>query len=420
MRSSNREYLASVDHVRAVAAILIVLYHGGQLFSAMIRHNSGFDPSRDWLYSRNPLMTTIFEGHTAVALFMVLSGFIFTVGTLGHEVSFRRFMTNRLLRIYPLFLLLTLLGIAANPNGFELSGFLQLVGGLGNLPGAMNLGPISAMFWAVAIEMQFYLLFPLLNSILNRFGATMLARLFTAIIVLRILVWATSRTHNVFTMLYLNLAGRLDQFLLGMFAAWLFVRYQNRFRGWWKVGVSLGLAVGMLWALNQVHGFASNAPWRLAWVDVEGGVWALAILTYAATCRSTNRLSRVTAKVGELSYSMYLIHFMLLAALIQRRVWIQIDGLSPVANALLTTTVVLLPLVIGISVVTYFGVEQPFLGMRVKYILPADPLETPTGAHVRPARTAPVDGLAADAASTDAVSVDGVSDGKHRIQTMVD
>ncbi|MFL6141287.1 MAG: acyltransferase family protein [Labedaea sp.] len=373
MRSSNRTYLASVDHIRAFAAILIVLYHGTQLLTAQIGHNRAYAGDPDWLYSRNPMATVIFEGHTAVALFMVLSGFIFTVGTLGHEVSFPKFMTNRLLRIYPLFLLLVLIGVAANPGTVSAGGLLQLIGGLGNLPGSMSLGPVSGMFWAIAVEMQFYLLFPLLNRLLTRFGMPTFARMLAAVVVVRALVWAVSQSHDVYHMLYLNLAGRIDQFLLGMVAAWLFVRHGKRFRGWWKVAVSVTLIVTALWAFNQVHGFASTSAWRLAWIDVEGAGWALAILTYVATCRATNIAALATAKIGEFSYSIYLLHFVVLSVIIDHRWFLQVSGLSATANALLTTGAVLLPLVLAISVVTYYGIEQPFLRLRVKYLLSAPP-----------------------------------------------
>lgn len=367
MKSSNREYLASVDHIRAFAALLVVTYHGAQLFSAALRT----PPHFQWLYSANPALTVIFEGHTGVALFMVLSGFIFTVGTLGHEVSWTRFMANRVLRIYPLLVLLAFIGMAAQLSVFSPSGFLLVLAGLTRLPGATELGAISAMFWAVGIEMQFYLIFPLLNRILTRFGLAVFARLLLAVIVVRGLVWlVTAGAHDATSMLYYTIAGRIDQFLLGMIGAWLFVHRRRWFQGWWKVAVVLVVAVGALWEFNQVHGFASNADFRLGVTDVEGAIWALAILTYVSTLRADNAATRAVAKIGELSYSTYLLHIMVLTALVNARWFVVVRGFDPVANALLTTVVVLIPLVLAVSFVTYHGVEQPFLRMRVRYLRP--------------------------------------------------
>lgn len=383
MRSSNRQYLFSVDQIRAFAVLLVVFYHGAQLFGSAL---SGvpYGSGDHWLYSDNPLLAVIYEGHSAVALFMVLSGFIFAIGTLGHEVSYPRFMANRLLRIYPLFVLLIIIGVAANPDAFRLGGFLQLLGGLGNLPGALQLGFVSLMFWAVAVEMQFYLLFPLLNRLFTRFGPLAFGRLLAAIIVVRALVWVTTKNPDVLQMLYLNLAGRIDQFLLGMIAAWLYLSHGERFRGWWKVGVSLVLVVGALWAFNHVHGFVSNSPLRLVWVDIEGFVWALAILTWVTTCRSTNFISRAVAKIGELSYSAYLLHFMVIAMINEKQWWVEIPGLGDNANALVTTTLLLVPLALACSAVTYYGVEQPFLRMRVRYLLPADKVAPSITARPKP------------------------------------
>ena len=104
MRSPNIRYLPAVDHLRAFAALLIVFYHGLHVFSYQARFGRDFATDH-WLQAGNPLLAVLAEGHTAVALFMVLSGFILTVGALEGGVSWAGFIRNRLLRTYPLFLL---------------------------------------------------------------------------------------------------------------------------------------------------------------------------------------------------------------------------------------------------------------------------------------------------------------------------
>ncbi|WP_223199567.1 acyltransferase family protein [Solihabitans fulvus] len=366
LRSENRPYLGSVDHIRAFAALLVVCYHGTQLFMMAMSGDRPFDRDRDWPYSTNPLATIVYEGHTGVSLFMALSGFIFTIGTLDRRISFGRFMSNRLLRIYPLFLLIVVLAIAMKPWEFTVQGFALQVLGFGNWPAALQFGAVGVVFWAIAVEMQFYVLFPALNALLSRFGLRQFLRLFGAVVAVRMLVWAANAQH---LMLYDSLAGRIDQFLLGMVAAWLFVRHRDRFLGWWKVAGAAALAVGMLWAFNQLQGQRSQAAWRILWPDVEGAVWALVILTYVVTCRSTGWWSRALSKVGELSYSVYLLHYAILAVLVSHRVWIALPGVSPLHNGLITS-VAAIPLVLAVSWLTYHGVEKLFLQFRVKYRLP--------------------------------------------------
>jgi len=99
MKSRNIGYLPEVDHLRAFAALLIVFYHGLHLLRSRLLHDQPFDFSH-WVSTENPLLAAIAEGHTAVALFMVLSGFIFTWGAWGHQVRYGAFVVNRVLRIY--------------------------------------------------------------------------------------------------------------------------------------------------------------------------------------------------------------------------------------------------------------------------------------------------------------------------------
>ena len=103
MKSPNIDYLPAIDHLRGLAALLIVFYHGLHVISYRLRFGAafGFD---GWLQPANPLLAALAEGHTAVSLFMVLSGFIFTIGALGRGISTAGFLRNRFLRTYPLFL----------------------------------------------------------------------------------------------------------------------------------------------------------------------------------------------------------------------------------------------------------------------------------------------------------------------------
>ncbi|MFH8487510.1 acyltransferase family protein [Streptomyces longisporoflavus] len=380
MRSSNRQYLVSVDHLRAYAAVLVLLCHGTQMISPFLRETPNSDPG-GWLYTENPLGTLVLEGHTGVALFMVLSGFIFTIGTLGKDVHYGRFLGNRVLRIFPLYIALIILGVGAHKQGADLPAVVQSLAGLGNLPGSLNLGAVSKMWWAIAVELQFYLLFPLFSRMLTKHGPTALFKLLAAIAVLRTLVWASATgSINVNSMLYYSLAGRIDQFLLGMVAAWFFVHHRERFQGLLKVAVATTMITGAVWAFNQTHAFQEGHATRLLWVDVEGAMWSLVVLTYVATVSSTGLVSRGIAKVGEMSFSVYLLHYMIITALISRRWWFEPTG-RPVVDAFITAIAAVLPIALAAAVVTYNGIERPFLRWRRAYLLPDQPktaAEAPT------------------------------------------
>ncbi len=364
MRSVNIRYMPSVDHLRAYAAVLIVLYHGLHLFSYHARFQREFAVD-EWLQPRNPLLAFLAEGHTAVALFMVLSGFILTRGALEADVAVGRFLRNRLLRTYPLFLLLVAAGVAVAPQ-FQWSALLQTVFGFANLPGALVAPPFTNLLWTIAIEWQFYLLFPLLVAVLKPAWTRQLLGLLAVLLVFR--GFAVLAGGNARDLGYLTLLGRLDQFLLGMWAAWFLQAYAPSPRaGAWLAAASALALVLALWAFNAAGGWPLVAAWKLAWPTLEGALWTAFILGYVSFAdRFQGPVSRAIAAIGVVSYSLYLTHFLVIHAMLRLGLVPAPSG-NAVLDALLATVLLALPLALALSALTYRFVERPFLRLRGRY-----------------------------------------------------
>jgi peptidoglycan/LPS O-acetylase OafA/YrhL len=372
LRSSNRAYLPAVDHLRAAAAVLVVLFHGSQLLRSPVPASPSFS-SDEWSYSANPLETLISEGHTGVALFMVLSGFILTTGALGQDLRYGTFIRNRLLRVGPLFVVVLLVAVAAASASFSFLGLLQTLFGFATLPGGFTAGPFAMILWTVGVEVQFYLLFPLFLRILDRRGPRPLVLFVLCMAVFRTLAALTTSGVDLHQLTYFSLAGRIDQFLIGMLAAWLFPRVRDRI-GHAGFATLAGLVVlATLWAFNQVHGMAEPQIWRTVWVDVEALVWAMVILTYVSTARfGRGRISAGLAWTGERSYGLYLLH-MPVIYLVSLRGWgIEVGG--PVVSATVTALVLVLPCSIALATLSFAAIESPFLSLRRRYVAP--PLRT--------------------------------------------
>ena len=204
-------YVAGVDHLRAFAAILIVLYHGQILFGA---YNAGGDRVASYVHTHNPLRAVICEGHTAVGLFMVLSGFIFSFGSRNSEIEWRGFMRNRCLRILPLMVTLAVVGAYAFPNQMSLAGLAQHALLMSNLPGAAPMGPFNLMFWTIAVEFQFYLIFPFLLRFIRQGGWRYAGALIALALVMRYI--SVINGANPRHLSYWTIVGRIDQFVLGI------------------------------------------------------------------------------------------------------------------------------------------------------------------------------------------------------------
>jgi len=367
--SINRKYIAEVDHLRAGAALLIFFYHGLHIFSVPMIYGVPTDPLKYWLTTSNPLFAVLVEGHSAVGLFIVLSGFILSIGSVGNTIDYRKFLIARILRIYPLYIVLLFYAIHSYPQA-TLTTFIVSLLPTANIPaaGAVN-GSFGAMFWAVSIEVQCYLIFPFLIAFSNEkgsrflFGVVLLAFLFCCIAVL-----ATGVDPQPLN--YSTIGGRVGQFCLGMVAARFYMLRlgQARLNPAW-LGAAALLIIFALFLYNRAGGWPSHAYWKLAWPPVEGAMWAFFIVCYVSTHGLIRGwLSRLLARIGEISYSIYLVHFAILAIIARFALYVRITG-NGYFDALFTTLFIAAPPTIALSFLTYRLIEEPFLKRRPKYII---------------------------------------------------
>ena len=365
MKSSNIRYLPAVDHIRAFASILILLYHGLHLFGYRHRFGSSFT-FENWAVVDNPFLAFLLEGHTAVALFMVLSGFIFTYGTLGSTPDYGRFLLNRVLRIYPMVILFLIAGLAVFPAQATLPGIAQTLLMLGNVPGAVQIPPFSSMFWAIAVEFQFYLLFPFLIRWLNERGPRHLIGLLVLMLAIRglgVMMGVGARDLS-----YWTLVGRADQFLLGMVAGYVALRHPGVCRA--PAAIVAGAVAVILAAwLNRLGGWPMEGAWRILMPTVEAVVWAVFVLGYLDLGRHLpGWLSLPLCRLGEISFSIYLWHFVVIEALL-RFGWAPRMTGDALIDALLDTLLLALPVTLALSWLTWTLVESPFLRMRRRYVI---------------------------------------------------
>jgi peptidoglycan/LPS O-acetylase OafA/YrhL len=367
MKGKNIQYIPAIDQLRGIAAVLIILYHGLHLITYQLRFGTPFTFD-GWLTTESALLAPLIEGHTAVALFMVLSGFIFTHGAHGAQIRYGAFLYNRLLRIFPLFLFLYVAGVYLFPERYSLLGLAQGILLQTNLPGATFIEPFTSLFWTIAVEFQFYLIFPFLLIFQRRYGY----RYLLGVILLFTLVRAAGLTlgANARDISYTTILGRMDQFVLGMLVALLFRVYQPPR---WLPPVVLALsALALALALVVFHrlgGYPAIAWYKILWPTVEGLLWAGFIYAYLHLFRTAQpALMRGLAWLGELSYSLYLTHLTIFALIIRLNLLVLPPSAPIIWNALATTLLVALPAATLLSLLTYHLIERPFLELRRVYL----------------------------------------------------
>ena len=364
MQTQHHPYLSRLDHLRFLAASLVVLFH-------FFHHTQGD------LRSGNPLVSLIDEGHTGIALFMVISGFIFTVIAGDKDIHYAGFIRNRIIRIYPLLIVAACLQLFVSTyNDHRNYGFLQLLGWLMPFRSeTIGLSPYFQQMWTIWVELQFYLLFPFLLLFARRCGSRYLWGVLGLMFLLRALVFAAS--GEVRYIAYETLFGRLDQFVVGMLLGRVWVA-KDKAQSAQSIHV-LWLVPAVLLVLSVLHIFSLNvgftelkSPLWVVWPLMEGAMWGAFVWAYLhvrwpGPVPLKTSIDKGLAALGTVSFSTYVFHNLVLAAYNNYAGIVHFTGLERF-DTILTGLLVVLPLVLLMSAITYALIEKPFLSLRNNYL----------------------------------------------------
>jgi peptidoglycan/LPS O-acetylase OafA/YrhL len=207
---SSKFYIPSLDGIRTVAFLIVFISHAG--------------------------LGEIIPGGFGVTIFFFLSGYLITTQLRreyerSSQINFKNFYLRRILRIWPPFYLVLLLAIVvsqlvAHHAGFTfqnlqafLAQFFHITNYYNIQFGNQGMALGTEVYWSLAVEEHFYLLFPLLYTLLLRLGlrSPQQAAIFWGICLL-VLLW---RCVLVFAIgadsdrIFFGTDTRLDSILFG-------------------------------------------------------------------------------------------------------------------------------------------------------------------------------------------------------------
>jgi peptidoglycan/LPS O-acetylase OafA/YrhL len=350
MRASDGKYYPGLDHMRALAAFLVFGWH----FS----HADDGTPAA-FGTSLTPVLAPFNEGHCGVALFMCLSGYLFAKILDGKQVTWRSFYWNRFLRLGPLLILLCAL------RGWGV--FLQQPEDLARYGKSLAAGFIEPSWpcggWSVAVEMQFYFLLWIIVPVMRRWLPFLFVVAATGLLA-RSLIYASG--GDVAFYAYFTIAGRIDQFVLGI-AAW-------QFRGLLTGRhICFGAAAVAFFAFYQwfvsAGGYYATQGTNPIWIvlpTIEAAFFSFLVAYYDTTFKFSRAWYwRFAELAGASSYSIYLLHGIFIIDLSNMA--------SKLAPSLATWEVAeacaLLAFVMFVPFawLSYRFLEAPFLRFRVPY-----------------------------------------------------
>lgn len=298
MKSTEGRYLIALDQVRALAAFIVFSWH-------FLHSDSGHPIAFNYTPNLFPL-AILDEGHTGVALFMALSGYLFSFLLDGKSIRFIPFLVNRALRLIPLLFLTLSIYVAIKVfKGESLLQYLGLIAQGIIFPTLPNGG------WSITVELHFYLLLPLLLFLLRK-NIFFLWILLIASIAIRFFLW--NQIGEVQQLAYWTIIGRLDQFILGMLA----FTYRKSISGRTILITLLLLSFCFFyWVFDSVGGFYSYPSYpssKAIWIilpTIEGLVFGSLIAWYSESFdhTKTSKLGKAVASIGGFAYAIYLFHF---------------------------------------------------------------------------------------------------------------
>ena len=301
--TAHRSPLPALTGIRFLAAMLVVFYHS-KMPEVLWRHG---------LWSAGYLIA---NGRLAVPLFFTLSGFILSYtyqGQIGQRRGPQRFWEARVARVWPLYLFSLLCSSLANHTTPP---FLR---GLATILMLQAWDPFDKgvaaswnfVCWTLSTEAFFYVLFPLLQRVLERRSFALQAAVLLASLTLSVHYGTANLSYvDGDTLGTIPLAAiHLPEFLAGVCAGNLFLRRSAavRERGTGPILHSQGL---LTWAALLASIFLLCHPNRAytSWASVS---FVALLLGLAGEASMLQRLLSTRALLigGQISYGIYLLQW---------------------------------------------------------------------------------------------------------------
>jgi peptidoglycan/LPS O-acetylase OafA/YrhL len=363
--------IATIDGLRGIAIALVVWFHLWQI---------------DWKNATIPFVTLSLQpiaetGFLGVALFFFISGFVLTLPyTQAHlggttPPSLRHFAGRRFLKIVPSYVLCGAVMLAIGYHSYatfadaarDVAFHLLFIH---NWFAATNTS-IDGVMWSLGVEIQFYVLFPLLILAFVRRPVVLALALFAVANGWRI--WCMLSSHFYYEQRLAQLPGYIDFFAAGMLAAFAYVAIATRRPGlaqrrWAFTALSAAGFVALTLLANDcyIHRYDHEWPqlWAVQWRS------ALALACFAAALGSLFAVRGFQLALANpallflaaISYNLYLWHQSLANILVHLRLP-PYAGVDPHDDPhwMLTYWFVAIPVALGVSALITYGFEQPIL-----------------------------------------------------------
>ena len=292
------KYIKQLDSLRAIAVILVIISH--------------------WI-TTNSLISSIPFGPIGVDIFFVLSGFLISKILFDHRnnselsnipksIVLKNFYVRRTLRIFPIYyLLIFIMLVFAESTGTHIRyNFVYFLTYSSNFYFfyTQQWDGILSHLWSLAVEEQFYLIWPWIILFANK-------KYLFPIIIVFILIGTLSQ----YLLTGVPMGDALtftcfDAFGFGAILSWIITFASEKLEKFYKIISCISIVFLLLFLLSLVQHECLYIPFRTLVSFMAMWVIAYIILNYEANSLKFKFIlnNRILIFLGKISYGMYLYH----------------------------------------------------------------------------------------------------------------
>ncbi|PKP05228.1 MAG: acyltransferase [Bacteroidetes bacterium HGW-Bacteroidetes-6] len=320
------------------------------------------------------------NGNLGVNFFFVLSGFLISYllieekKTLG-KVNIPHFYLRRVLRIWPLYFAAVLFGFFVFPliktlfgqsssETAHLINYLTFTSNFDLIKNGLPDASILGVLWSIAIEEQFYLIWPLIIAFVPT------NKLQYAFITIISASWAARAFFDNYMFHEYHTLSCISDMAIGSFGAWLIITQdglKSKISSTKKVYIILLYSVIAVFYFFRTELLMNSFVIRIFERSILAVLFLFVILEQNYATRSFYKMSafKTISKLGNITYGLYCLHF--IGILIAIKTVSFLMKTETLLSVLVAETFVSLFVSVVIARLSYKYLESPFLKMKNRF-----------------------------------------------------
>lgn len=370
MLDQKKVFFPNLDGLRFFCFLSVFFFHSFHTEFQSIKNTSNYIFIKKGLFG---------NGNIGVNFFFVLSGFLITYllieeKNIKGKIDIPKFWLRRILRIWPLYFFCVFFGFVAFPIIKSYFGqvpnetadpiyYITFLNNFDFIHKGLPDSSVLGVLWSIAIEEQFYFIWPILLFILP---VKHYPKIFIAIIVGSLIFRAFFMDPMIYEYHTLSCIGDLTIGALGAY----FCRI-DKFKIWItelkRVYILLVYVIFFIIFFFREQLFYSNEYIRIVERSFIACIILMIILEQNFSKNSFFKMSKLKflSKLGTISYGLYCLHFIgiLITITLSKKFHLN----ENIWNVIFLETAVALSITIVISLLSYKFFESPFLKLKEKF-----------------------------------------------------